>query len=129
MNLHSAIACFAVFAAMASASAQTQRTGNRPITADRVNGNAARQFNILDSNKDGVVDKAEMEAAIEAAVAKLRAKMQARFDEADANKDGKISREEFLAARTKWFAEVDTNGDGILDQNELRAWNRSHRGK
>ena len=129
MKLHPAIASIAVLGTIACMPAQAQRANNRPVTADRVSGNAARQFSTLDTNRDGIVDKAEMDAAIEAAVAKLRAKMQARFDEADANKDGKLSREEFLAARAKWFAEVDTNGDGVLDQNELRAWNRAHRAK
>lgn len=42
--------------------------------------------------------------------------------EADANKDGKISFEEFKAAREKHmeehFKRRDTNGDGFIDENE-----------
>lgn len=42
--------------------------------------------------------------------------------EADANKDGKISFDEFKAAREKHmeehFKRRDTNGDGFIDENE-----------
>ena len=48
--------------------------------------------------------------------------MQQRFSEADANKDGRISREEFVNARGDWFSSVDSNGDGIIDANEMRAY-------
>ena len=42
---------------------------------------------------------------------------QSIFMMMDANKDGKVSKEEMLA----WFDKVDTNKDGILSQEELRA--------
>lgn len=45
--------------------------------------------------------------------------------EADANKDGKISFDEFKAAREKHmedhFKRRDTNGDGFIDQSEKAA--------
>ena len=122
---------FAVIAAsaLASVAAEAQQASPRPIKRDSVLARAARQFGELDTNKDGTLDKAEMQAAIEVAVAKLRARMQARFDEADVRKAGQISKEEFVAARESWFASVDTNGDGIIDQSELRAYAKSRRGK
>lgn len=39
---------------------------------------------------------------------------------ADANKDGKVSRKEFLAHAEKHFAEMDKNGNGSLEGAELR---------
>lgn len=45
--------------------------------------------------------------------------------DADTNKDGKISRDEFRAAHEKrsdaMFKRMDTNGDGFIDQNEKKA--------
>jgi Ca2+-binding EF-hand superfamily protein len=37
---------------------------------------------------------------------------------ADANNDGNISREEFLAHPTEMFARLDTNGDGVISTAE-----------
>ena len=77
--------------------ALAQQASPRPIKRDNVLARAARQFDGLDLNKDGAIDKAEMQAAIEDAVTKLRTRMQARFDEADAKKSGRISKEEFAS--------------------------------
>lgn len=45
--------------------------------------------------------------------------------DADTNKDGKISRDEFRAAHEKrsdaMFKRMDTNGDGAIDQDEKKA--------
>ena len=113
--------------AITSGLAQAQQTA-RPIKRDRVLSRAASQFDAMDANKDGTIDKTEMDAAIEVAVAKLRARMQQRFDEIDPAKSGTISKEAFVASRAKWFDEVDTNADGTLEPEELRAWNKKRRG-
>ena len=45
--------------------------------------------------------------------------------DADTNKDGKISHDEFMAASQKrseeMFKRMDTNGDGVIDQTERQA--------
>ena len=115
-------ACALAFALALPALAQTA-PATRPIVRDNVLKRAGAQFDKLDTNKDGLLDKVEMDAAIEDAVNKLRARMQQRYAEADANKDGSISREEFVAARGGWFSGVDTNADGIIDANEMRVYN------
>lgn len=107
---------------LALAPAFAQSSSARAIKRDTVVKRAAGQFDRLDLNKDGVVDAAEKNAAIEEAVAKVRARMQARFDEADSDKDGKISRDEYVGARGAWFDGVDANADGIIDAAELRAY-------
>ena len=94
----------------------------RPIVRDTVLKRAGAQFDKMDANKDGVLDAAEQAAFIDAEVAKVRARLTARFAEADGNKDGKISREKFVGARGNWFDSVVSNGDGTIDQTELRAY-------
>ncbi|ATE64503.1 EF-hand domain-containing protein [Rhizorhabdus dicambivorans] len=41
-----------------------------------------------------------------------------RFGRYDKDKDGKVSREEFLASRRKAYARLDVNGDGRLSFEE-----------
>ncbi len=51
--------------------------------------------------------------------------------EADANKDGKVSFEEFKAARVKrmeeHFNRRDANGDGFIDAEERKAAKERHK--
>ena len=44
-----------------------------------------------------------------------------KFDEIDADKDGKVTAEEFAAFRTAEFAKADTNADGQISADELAA--------
>lgn len=112
---------FGLLTAQSSFAQDAQRP--RLIVRDNVLKRAGEQFDRLDANKDGALDAAEQTAFIEAEVAKLRARLTARFAEADASKVGRITRDEFIVARGRWFDAVDANADGILDQAELRAYN------
>ncbi|HUG45782.1 MAG TPA: hypothetical protein VMK31_04615 [Sphingomicrobium sp.] len=57
-----------------------------------------------------------------------RTREQKRFDRADKNKDGLITREELLQPRRKPFAKLDKNGDGKLSFEEwaIRTTERFH---
>lgn len=46
---------------------------------------------------------------------------QKRFDRYDKDKDGKITREEYLANRRKAYARLDVNHDGVLQFDEWAA--------
>ncbi|MDQ1231067.1 histidine kinase [Sphingomonas sp. SORGH_AS_0879] len=59
---------------------------------------------------------AEDDAALPEASAKTRE--QKRFDRYDKDRDGKITREEYLAARRKAYAKLDRDGDGKLSFDE-----------
>jgi Ca2+-binding EF-hand superfamily protein len=74
---------------------------------------AAGDFAGLDKNKDGFLTKGELKA-IDTIV------MDKFLKEADTNKDGKISREEFTKYAEKRFKFLDKNNDGFIDQKE---WN------
>jgi Ca2+-binding EF-hand superfamily protein len=41
------------------------------------------------------------------------------FERADANNDGSVTKEEFIAARGQQFAKFDRNSDGYLDSNDV----------
>jgi Ca2+-binding EF-hand superfamily protein len=41
------------------------------------------------------------------------------FERADANNDGSVTREEFIAARGQQFTRIDRNSDGFLDSNDV----------
>ena len=47
------------------------------------------------------------------------------FNKIDKNKDGKISKKEYMDAVAKTFKELDKNGDGILNKEELEAINKA----
>lgn len=59
------------------------------------------------------------------------------FAKMDTNNDGKVSKEEFLAARKKGkpgraekvFAKLDTNNDGFLTKEELAAGRKNKKKK
>ena len=46
--------------------------------------------------------------------------MHKGFEEADTNKDGSLSLDEFLERHKKKFAEIDTDKNGSLSQDEMK---------
>ena len=47
-----------------------------------------------------------------------RTREQKRFDRVDKDRDGQVTREEYLAARRKAYAKLDADGDGRLSFDE-----------
>jgi Ca2+-binding EF-hand superfamily protein len=77
-------------------------------------------FTKLDKNSDAVVDADERKASVDVILAKMKERIEARFTEVDANKDGKITKDESDAFDKKKFTDADKNGDQKLDRKELR---------
>lgn len=50
-----------------------------------------------------------------------RTREEKRFDRYDKDRDGRITREEYLANRRKAYAKLDSNGDGRLSFDEWAA--------
>jgi Ca2+-binding EF-hand superfamily protein len=74
---------------------------------------AIKNFNIIDKNKDGFLTIDELKAIGKIDAIKF-------MKEVDINKDGKISKEEFIKAAEKKFKLLDKNNDSFIDQKE---WN------
>lgn len=73
-------------------------------------------FYFADTNKDGFVTVAELEA-----IEKVDPKA---FKKADRNGDGKLTVDEFVTYRMIQFDEADTNKDGVLTREEVEAWQK-----
>lgn len=63
-------------------------------------------------------------ATKDARAEKMRARIEARFTAADADKDGAISRAEFSAKGNTRFDEVDANTDDKVTREELDSFVR-----
>lgn len=93
-----------------------------------------------DTDRDGVVTRAEAQAAADARFAALdtnkdgkltrddRRAARAGKPRADANGDGALTRAEAMAAAAARFAARDTNGDGTITQEERPAGAHHRRG-
>lgn len=97
------------------------------VTKDEFDARTRERFARLDKNGDGVIDAAELEAAFMAGMPGGGAadgkqgprpfdRMIRRFD---ANKDGKATKDEFIAEVKRLFAEADLNNDGRLADDDL----------
>ena len=81
---------------------------------------AERWFDRLDTNKDGVITRAEREA-----------RRAERFAKIDTNSDGIISLEEFNARAEARFTRADKDGNGEITKQEFitakEQWRKKHK--
>lgn len=83
----------------------------------------AATFRRLDRNSDGYIDNEDSPrmAAVKARFEEARTQLQP----ADADGDGRISREEMLNGPAPLFIKGDTNGDKVLSASEIAAMRAS----
>ena len=81
------------------------------ITLDEFLARRDPSFARFDKNNDGVVDRAEFEAAAKESADYWVKRFIRRFD---ADRDGRISKDEFAKARRERFAMRDLDGDGSI---------------
>lgn len=86
----------------------------------KANPQLSQNFDLIDANKDGYIDRSEM----------FRHMADQRFTRLDADKDGRISRDEARQAPrlAQWFDQLDTNKDGYLSRDEFMQHHNSQAG-
>lgn len=133
------VALFALAAIPAGATSPTQpprppvdANGDGVVTREeaQIHPRLAAQFDAADTNKDGQLDVAELQALRASIMAEARAKADARWAAADANGDGAISREEAQASMPRMaenFDKLDANGDGKIERSEMHNFRMKRR--
>lgn len=105
------------------ADADTNHDGR--VSRDEFIARRNSRFVELDRNHDGVISAADFPRLMAFAAAK--AKMDALIIGADADHDGKVTRQELANAPTTMFDMADANHDGFVDQSELSAFRANAR--
>jgi len=100
--------------------------GDGAVSRDEAKSHAwlAGQFDTVDANKDGRLDKDELVAQREAHHADMKARGEERWKASDTDGNGSLSRTE-AEASSSWagerFAKLDANADGELTREEMHA--------
>ncbi|WP_162913139.1 EF-hand domain-containing protein [Rhodospirillaceae bacterium SYSU D60014] len=139
-----AIATFGLIGLVGTGSLAADRTG----TSDTRHGHwGERMLLQMDSDKDGTITRAEIDASAAARAAAIDAdqdgtitveeidayrekrraeRMAERLARMDRDGDGKVSVEEFEDAQTWRLARFDRNGDGTIERREMRHGRHGH---
>ena len=102
----------------------TNRDGK--IDAAEIEAERAARFAAVDRNKDGTIDQAEFEQMVEQ---RRQQAIQARFQRSDADKSGTLSAAEFDKRSADMLTRLDTDKDGAISLEEMRAGMKRHGGK
>jgi len=91
------------------------------ITKDEFVSDVKSHFLEADANKDGKVTKDELKQAADKKREEFKARLDDKLKESDKNGDGKWSKDELPPPVAHRFDKLDTNHDGFLSQDELKA--------
>ncbi|MBB4065449.1 EF-hand domain-containing protein [Gellertiella hungarica] len=135
------LACLAAIAATGSACAadgqkarqafrQMDRNGDRTLQFTEIEAARAALFDRLDANRNGILEKAEAEAALlrmreEKGLHRMAGEgLTTEAGVMDADGDGRLTRSEFSRFIPDRVRRADSNGDAALSLSELRAARR-----
>jgi Ca2+-binding EF-hand superfamily protein len=90
--------------------------GRGPFSMEGLLGRANRQFARLDKNGDGFIDAKDLEALASERISYASQRFFRRFD---ADKDGKVTKDEFNRFAKERFANLDLDGDGKITEADL----------
>jgi Ca2+-binding EF-hand superfamily protein len=109
----------------------TNDDGN--ISTIEAEGVAKERFLKMDANNDGILTKDELVSSWEEKRAQRATKMQERlekkFSESDADGDGGISIDEFVANASDHLKEFDADGDGTVTAAEMETRHKAMKAK
>ena len=118
---------FLALALTAPAALSAQAGSVQSVTRAKIVANAEAEFARVDTNKDGQMSRAEIEASQLALItARVDARNKALFAEVDTDKNGQISPAEFAKASpapkpdATPILRIDTNKDGQISLAEHR---------
>jgi Ca2+-binding EF-hand superfamily protein len=134
------VALFALTALPAGATSPTEpprqpvdANGDGVVTREeaQTHPRLAASFDAADTNKDGRLDAAELDAMRQAHRAEARARADERWKSADTNGDGAISRDEAQKSMPRMaenFDKLDVNSDGKIERSEMHQARKQWRG-
>jgi hypothetical protein len=105
------------YALMMSADAN----GDEQVSRDELIASRGAMFDKLDRNKDGALSDADRRKARPRVASMQSARIDQIKKEFDADANGAVSREEFVAGPTPLFDRADANADGFVTKAEAKA--------
>lgn len=103
---------------MAQRLLQADADGNGQVTRAEFLAHRGQQFARFDRNGDGYISMDDVPRLLSS---RFEPRMKAMQQQFDANKDGKISRDEFINGPTMGFDMADGNHDNIVTRAEAQA--------
>lgn len=110
---------------------QADKDGNGMLSSEEAKAfpNLEKHFDKIDSNQDGQISKDEMRAFKKARKQARKHRGEERFSKADTDHDGSLTRDEAEKGGLKRIAQnfdaIDANKDGKVSKDELRTYYRA----
>lgn len=102
--------------------ADTNNDGS--VSLEEFQASFTERFAAFDSDSDGTVTAAEVEAIVSASDDRRLVRQANRVRTMDANWDGQLTSAEIQTASATMFERLDTNDDGKLDRDDRRGKKR-----